>query len=140
MTLERLRPWLLALLVIAGAGTFFRQRAAENDAADKVREAVASASHARVNGQDIQDPALLFATLRLLDHVGAHHSGPVGSIRVDLLNGEKVSTIVIARDSQRPTEFWVFLPGNGAIGGASGQEAGRITSRDLDSFLRSRGL
>jgi hypothetical protein len=50
------------------------------------------------------------------------------------------ATLTIARDSERPTEFWAYLSGPNWNRNSLGQPAGRITSSDLDSFLRKRGL
>ncbi len=127
-------------MCVGVGGVFLAQRLSENRAGDRVREAVANASRLKLNGQEVQDPAILFATLRLVDHVHAHHSHPTTPIRIELLSDASSTTVSIARDSERPTEFWVFLPVPGIPETAPLVEAGRITSTDLNEFLRMRGL
>jgi len=140
VTLGKVPGWIVVALAATVAGVFIAERVSENKAADRVREAVRTASRARVNGEDIPDPKILLATLRLVDHIPAHHSHPTTPIRIDLVHGSSSAPIVIARDSERPMEFWTYLPGPNWHHDALGQSAGRITSSDLDAFLRKRGL
>ena len=140
MRLGRAPVWLGAAVIALVPAVFVAERVSEDKAADRVREAVASAAQVRVNGEEILDPATLFATLRLVGHVPAHHSHPTAPIRIDLMTGSSTASVVIARDSERPTEFWTFLPGSNWHNDPMGQSAGAITSADLDRFLRQRGL
>jgi len=140
MRLGKGPAWALAALMAMVAVVFIAERVSESKAADRVREAVASAAQVRVNGEEIPDPAILFATLRLVGHVSAHHSHPTTPIRIDLVTGSSTAAVVIARDSERPREFWAFLPGSNWHNDPMGQLAGSITSGDLDRFLRQRGL
>jgi hypothetical protein len=132
--------WAVLVMFGLGAIAFVTDRAAENRAGDRVRVAVANASTIRVNGEEVADPRVLVGTLRLVEHVPAHHSHPTAPVRIDLVNGSGSTAVVIARDSQRPTEFWTFLPEMRRQSNGLGQPAGRITSSDLDNFLRQRGL
>jgi hypothetical protein len=132
--------WVFAVFGMAVAGVFIADRADENRAAREVRQAVDNATGARVNGEEVSDPAMLLASLQLLEHVSPHHSSPQAAIQIDLLRGSTSTRIIIARDSKEPAEFWMFLPGPNRHNQKLGQEAGRITSADLDGFLRERGL
>jgi len=123
-----------------GSAMFVAERYSENKAGDRLRDAVSKASQVRLNGDVVADPTILLATLRLVDHVTAHHSHPNALIRIDLVNGASATQIAIARDSQNPSEFWTYLPGPNWYLDKRGQAAGRITSTDLDRFLRERGL
>ena len=132
--------WVVASMFVFAAVVFVAERYLENKAGDRVRDAVGKASAVRVNGEVVADPAILFATLKLVKHVVAHHSHPTTPIRIDLLNGSSATQITIARDSERPAEFWTYLPDSNRHRNKLGQEAGRITSKDLVDFLRKRGL
>jgi hypothetical protein len=48
--------------------------------------------------------------------------------------------ITIARDSDRPNEFWVYLPGSNWHNDPLGRDAGRVVSEPLSTVLRDRGL
>jgi hypothetical protein len=101
---------------------------------------ISNASEVRMNGEQVNDPRALLLALRLVDHVWAHHSHPMVPIRIELIDRGETTNVVIARDSQRQTEFWVFRPGANRLNDPLGQSAGRITSAELDKFLRTRGL
>ena len=105
-----------------------------------VVDAVGRASEVQLDGKTIDDPTLLLLTLRLVDHPSYHHSAPTARRRIELANGDWKTTIVIARDSQRPNEFWVFWPVTDTGDRCCGQPVGFITSSDLAGFLQKRDL
>lgn len=138
--MHRWQPLMaLALLGIVGL-VFLADWVSETRASDRVRTAVRTAEEVRLNGELLRDPARVLAALGSVHHVPAHHSGPTAPIQVDLSQGASTVQVVIARDSERPTEFWVYWPGPNWHRNELGQDAGRITSADLDEFLRAKGL
>ena len=132
--------WLIIASLAAIGSTILWLELAERHAGSEFRGAVDRALQVRVNGSLIEDPSVLLATLKQVEHVAAHHSHPMTPIRIDLINGEAEVHVAIARDSARPTEFWAFWLADHGRGDQPGQEAGRIDSGDLDAFLRQRGL
>jgi len=126
----------LALLV---GGVFLALHLSEHRARVALLEVVARSSGARLNGRPVEDPAPLLRALRATVRVPSHQSAPTAPIRVEL-TGDGETAIVLARDSTRPSEFWVFRPGSNWHGDPLGQEAGRITSDELDAYLRAQGL
>ncbi len=148
LTLRTRRSWprdvvlvltVLGLGVVVG-GVFFAEYVSEQRARQALLEVVATSSGVRLNGQSVDDLSVLLRTLRLIVHMPAHHSSPTSPIRVDLIDGGKTTGIVVARDSARASEFWVYRPGPNWHREPLGQEAGRITSPELDEYLRRKGL
>ena len=131
---------LFAFAALAVGFVFLSQRNAEERARQNFLSAVARAHEVQLGGQPVTDPTPILLTLRLIDHVPAHHSSPGKPIALVLAEGSNASVFVLARDSAAPTEFWVFDAGPDARREGLGEYAGRITSSDLDRILRSRGL
>jgi hypothetical protein len=130
---------LFAFAAFGVAVAFLSQRAAEQRARDKFLFAIARAREIQLGNQRVTDPTPLFLVLRLIDHEPRHHSSPTKPIALILTDGNKASVFLLARDSERPTEFWIFQPGGSSESGL-GQYAGSITSNDLDRILRGMNL
>jgi len=135
----RAAGWVAATLMVTISSAILWEQVAERRAGNDFRREVDSATQMSVNGRRVENPSILVAPLRLVDHVAAHHSHPLEPIRIDLGSRNTKTYVVIARDAERPTEFWAFLPGRGRAD-RPGQEAGRIVSKDLDTLMRQRGL
>ena len=129
----------LALGMLVGAGLLAEQLT-EIHARRAVIAAAVSSTAVNVNGKRVPDPSVLLGALRGLGHIPGHHSSPTAPIRVDLLVGVDTTPLVLARDSQRPDEFWVYRPGPNWHNDPLGQDAGRIRSVTLDTFFRDRGF
>jgi hypothetical protein len=82
----------------------------------------------QVNGQRVPNAASFVDVLKRVAHVGAHHSHPLEPIRVEIADGSKVLSLVLARDSQVPTEYWVLVPDAVHQERSLGREAGRLTA------------
>ena len=63
-----------------------------------------------VNGAPRQQAPVLEA-LRAVHHVESHHSSPLTAIQVEVRDGAKTIKFVVAQDSERPDEYWVYRPG-----------------------------
>jgi hypothetical protein len=113
---------------------------AEWRAGSAFKNAVEHAEQVRLNGTPVESPAPLLASLGEVSHASAHHSHPLTPIRIDLIDASGEVQVIVARDSQRPNEFWAFWPDGRVAGDHLGQEAGRIDSAELDAFLHQRGL
>jgi hypothetical protein len=72
-----------------------------------------NASHVRVNSRELSEPGPLVVSLRRLNTVRAHHSHPTTPIHVEIRDGVRTVVCVIARDSERQDEYWVFRPDKG---------------------------
>ena len=93
-----------------------------------------------VNGQPLRESTVALTALRSIRHVPAHHSGPTSPIYVELRDHQTSTAVTIARDSDRPNEFWVYLPGANWHNNALGRDAGRVVSESLGTLLHDRGL
>jgi len=137
-------PWVLpvflfgmfALLVTV----FLAEKVSEEHARDALLAAVGRASRVRVNGQLVATPSPFLRALQSVHHVPGHHSGPTTPVTIELEGGGPTIAVIIARDSERPTEFWVYRPGPNWHNDPLGQEAGRITVASMDSLLRASRL
>jgi hypothetical protein len=63
-----------------------------------------------INGNTRQNEPVLEA-LRKVQHIESHHSYPLAPIQVDVRDGAKTIKVVVAQDSERPDEYWVYRPG-----------------------------
>jgi hypothetical protein len=129
----------LAMGTIVGSG-FLAENISETRARQYLLRAVGQSSGVVLNGERLSDPSVVLAALRRITHLPAHHSSPTDPIRITLQNGPDRVGLIIARDSDRPQEFWVYRPGSNWHNDPLGQDAGRLVSRDLDEYLRSHRL
>lgn len=117
--LEARPKWVAAgvifviLCVAIGWGSLFFEDFMEG----RAREAVVSSLNdlspnatVTINGHTRQKEPVLDA-LRKVQHVESHHSYPLAPIQVDVRDGAKTITLVVAQDSERPDEYWVYRPG-----------------------------
>ena len=63
-----------------------------------------------INGQTRKKEPVLEA-LRRLKHIDSHHSSPLTPIHVDIRDGDKTINLIVAQDSERADEYWVYRPG-----------------------------
>ena len=138
------KPLLLvvaALIMGVFVGTWFlAEDYSERRAQRELLGAISHASIVVVNGQPIPESAVALAALRGIRHVPSHHSGPTSPIHIELRDGQRSTAVTIARDSDRPNEFWVYLPGPNWHNDALGRDAGRVVSEALGTLLHDRGL
>ena len=135
----RLAIFVLGMLALAG--TFFlADYLSEDHARKELVTAISQSTGVKLDGGAVADPAAVLALLREITREPDHHSSPTMPIRVELTGGPHVVTVIIARDSQNPTEFWVYRAGCNWHNDAMGQIAGGIVSPELDSLLKGRGL
>jgi hypothetical protein len=130
-----------ALIILPLVGILaLAEDVSENRARRELRAAVAQSSGVAIEGRAVQDPAPVLAALQRVTHVPAHHSSPTTRVHLELTGGPRPVAVTLARDSENPAEFWVYRPGRNWHNDPLGQDAGRLVSRDLDAYLRRRGL
>ena len=140
---DRKAVFLIVACLVMGVivGTWFlAEDISERRAQRELLGAVSRASIVVVNGQPIPESAVALAAFRGIRHVPSHHSSPTSPIHIELRDGQTSAAITIARDSDRPNEFWVYLPGSNWHNDALGRDAGRVVSEPLGTLLRDRGL
>jgi hypothetical protein len=82
----------------------------------------------RVNGAAVRDPDAVVVALRAVRDVPAHHSSPQERLHVDVEGRAGSFELIIARDSERADEYWVYLPEDDPVGNPpGGNEIGRVT-------------
>jgi len=80
-----------------------------------------------VEGEKVPLAGSLLAGLRTLASVTAHHSHPTEPLRVEVRSRDQARTFIVAEDSDRPEEYWVFVPKKELLPASSlGFEIGRI--------------
>jgi len=115
------------LLIAACFGLLILDDLMEKKARDAVLSALNDLSPnatVTINGQTRQKEPVLEA-LRRLEHIDSHHSSPLTPIKVDIRDGSKTITLVVAQDSERPNEFWVYRPGRNYHNDPHGEFIGR---------------
>jgi len=88
-----------------------------------------------INGKGADDPSDVISKLATLATAQAHHSHPTERIRIQVLGSDYSLTLELARDSGKPSEYWVFYPG---YRHTRLNEVGRITTNIFDSFQVSQ--
>jgi hypothetical protein len=83
-----------------------------------------------VNGHEVSNSAEVLSTLRELRQLPAHHSSPNARFSVDI-RGPKSLSLVLARDSGDPREYWVFYP---TYMITRYNEIGRIRTSTFDAY------
>jgi hypothetical protein len=123
-------PFLI--LVVLGLLAVFGIIAFEQMNEDRARAEVLSAlndispnASVTINGK-AQPIMQVLEALRTLHHVDPHHSSPGQPIRVQIRDGSKTIDLVVARDSERFQEYWVFKPGWNYHNNPLGEELGAI--------------
>jgi hypothetical protein len=111
----------------------------------RAREAVLSALNdlsptatVTINGQTRQKEPVLEA-LRRVEHIDSHHSSPLTPIEVDIRDGSKTITLVVAQDSERPNEYWVYRPGRNYHNDPLGEFIGRAQTEVFRDNSKPRG-
>jgi hypothetical protein len=83
----------------------------------------------------LRDADAVVAALRTVHYTSSHHSHPTRSFAVRITCGSSSVDVVLARDSDRTDEYWVF--GRDQIGVSRldpWAEIGRISTRLFDSI------
>jgi hypothetical protein len=127
-------------VALLGGTLFFADIVSEYRTRETLVHATAGSPRILLNGMPVDDPSVLVAAVRQLRHVWAHHSSPGEAICLEFVTGHDTTSINLARDSERPDEFWVYRAGANWHNDELGQEAGRIESPSLNGYLKSRGL
>jgi hypothetical protein len=102
---------ILAMGTIVGS-IFLAERVVETRARRDLLHTIAQSSGVALNGEWLSDPSVVLIALRGLTRVPAHHSSPTAPIEIRLQSGPDTIALIIARDSDRPQEFWVYRPGS----------------------------
>lgn len=86
---------------------------AESTAREQVRHRINTlslSSTVSVNGAAVQDPGEVLHALDDLHWELGHHSHPTKKISVFISDQSGSLVLTLARDSEYPQEYWVFLP------------------------------
>ena len=122
---------LVFLLVAVGWGSLIFEDFMERRARDAVLSALNDLSPnatLTINGHIRQKEPVLEA-LRKVQHIEPHHSYPLVPIQVDVRDGAKTITLVVAQDSERPDEYWVYRPGRNYHNDPLGEFIGRTQTQ-----------
>ena len=129
--------WLAALVILAilimfvGLGSLVYEQWTERRAREAVLNALSDLSpnaSVTINGEARQQAPILEA-LRGLQHMESHHSYPLGRLQVVIRDGSKTIELVVAQDSERPDEYWVYRPGANYHNDPLGESLGRIETQ-----------
>ncbi len=135
--LEKRPRWVAAgviffiLVFLAGWGGLFLERYMERRARETVLRALSELSPnatVTINGEARQKEPVLEA-LRRVQHIDSHHSSPLAAIQVDVRDGNKTITLVVAQDSERSDEYWVYRPGRNYHNDPLGEFIGRTQTQ-----------
>ena len=121
--------FIIPVIVVLCASIF-----SESIARDEVLRRVNSlpeGCNVSVNGQTAQDPKAIISVLKSLHPVLPHHSEPTRTINVQICDYSRQITLMLARDSGNPREYWVFYPKHAIT---ARNEVGRIITPIFDRY------
>jgi hypothetical protein len=104
---------LVFLIILVGWGSLFLDDFMEKRARNAVLSALSDLSSnatATINGE-AREAAPVLEALRRVQHVESHHSSPLKPIEIEIRDGARTIGLVVAEDSERPDEYWVYRPG-----------------------------
>ena len=145
--LEARSKWVAAgvifviLLVAIGFGGLILEDFMESRARDAFLNALNDLSPnatVAINGHSRQKEPVLEA-LRKVQHIESHHSYPLTPIQVDVSDGAKTIKVVVAQDSDRPDEYWVYRPGRNYHNDPLGEFIGCIQTQVFRSDAQVGG-
>lgn len=88
----------------------------------------------KINGKPTADPRSIVAALQF-DDIPAHHSHPTKQLEVQIEDQKGSLTVILARDSERPSEYWVYSPEDDFTRGiTTGHEIGQINAGIFSSY------
>ena len=131
--LEKRPKWVAAfvilviLIIFAGWGGLIFEKYTERRARDAVLSALSDLSPnatVTIDGKARQQAPVLEALLRL-HHVESHHSYSLKPIQIELRDGTNTIKLIVAQDSERPDEYWVYQPGRNYHNDPLGEFLGR---------------
>jgi len=138
MNLKEQPEWLPPALVIwvilmmfVGWGSLVFEELTERRAREAILSVLGDLSpnaSVTING-DARQQAPVLEALRGLHHVESHHSYPLEPLQVEIRDGNKTIELVVAQDSERPDEYWVFRPGANYHNDPLGESLGRIETQ-----------
>ena len=121
----------VVLLVAVGWGSLIFEDFMERRARDAVLSSLNDLSPnatVTINGQTRQKEPVLDA-LQKVRHIESHHSSPLTPIEIDIRDGTKTIKLVVAQDSERPDEYWVYRPGRNYHNDPLGEFLGRTETQ-----------
>ena len=141
---EARSKWVAAgvIFVIAiGLGSLIFEDFMESRARDAFLSALNNLSPnatVTINGNTRQNEPVLEA-LRKVQHIESHHSFPLTPIQIDVRDGAKTIKVVVAQDSERPDEYWVYRPGRNYHNDRLGEFIGRTQTQVFRSDAQAGG-
>lgn len=63
-----------------------------------------------IDSKPVEDRDRILSTLKSFHGIMAHHSHPTHTLHVEISDGERQLALQVARDSEDPQEYWVFVP------------------------------
>jgi|GEM_PF-2029447 len=144
--LEGPRRWLVAaviviiLIVLVGWGLLGYEQLTEQRARESVLGRLNDLSPnagVTIDGE-VRAQAPVLEALKGLRHVGSHHSYPLEPLRVEIRDGNETIELVVAQDSERPDEYWVYRPGANYHSDPLGEPLGRIETQVFHDNRRLR--
>jgi hypothetical protein len=64
----------------------------------------------RIDGRIATKPVPIVEALKTITPVSPHHSHPLKPLLLEIAFGSQKLDLLVARDSELPSEYWVFLP------------------------------
>lgn len=126
---------VLLLVSISGVGslTYFMSAHARARVTQRL-EQLSLPYTVTINGKPTTEPSSILAALKF-DDIDAHHSHPTKRIEIEIEDRKGSFMLVLARDSERASEYWVYSPQDDFTKGfTEGHEIGRIATDALNSY------
>ena len=93
-----------------------------------------------VSGREVSDGQAIVQVLKTTAEIHGHHSHPINPSVVEIRAGSSSLRLTVARDSDVPDEYWIFVPGEGSLGQHRfGLEIGRVKTNVFSQYSAAQG-
>jgi hypothetical protein len=122
---------LVILIIFVGIGSLIYEQWTERRAREAILSnlsKLSSNASVTIEGEARQQTPILEA-LKGIQDLESHHSYPLRPLQVVIRDDSRAIELVVAQDSERPDEYWVFRPGANYHNNPLGEYLGRIETQ-----------
>ena len=122
---------VFVLSIVVGLTSSWLASSTAREEVGRKLQAAGDKSQISINGKPAPNSKEILSVLRTLHTSPGHHSHPTHAIGIGVSDDPESLTLLLARDSDDPKEYWVFFPKYWIT---STKEIGRIKTSEFDGY------